>query len=465
MSVMTTEPTRGAVSGTGSSSQAARADIRRLTDRGLIAGVCAGLAQRLEIDAVIVRLAFVASALLGGLGLVVYLLAWVLIPTASVDAVTAARLRTRRANRQVTVGAGLLVLSVLLLLRALGLWFGDAIVWPAVVAIVGALLIWQESVKFPGLGTERQRASAGHSHGPAVVNQPPNGASSQQAPALADAVAWSRSVTSVVRWTGFGTPVLGRRALGKIGFGVSLVVGASLLFLWTNGALTKIGNAVLTVVVVLVALLLILAPLWWRLIKSLAAERAERMRSQQHTAVAAHLHDSVLQTLALIQRRAEDPGAVATLARHQERELRDWLSDRGRTQTGSSVARALQDAAVEIEASHGARVEVVIVGGDCPLDERGQAIVAAAREAILNAAKHGENSPVTVYAELAPGRLAIFVRDRGPGFDPASVPADRHGLRDSIMGRMTHYAGTATVRSTPGTGTEVQLSIKRQRKA
>lgn len=423
--------------------------------------MCAGLAQQLAIDAVIVRLAFLAAALLGGLGVVVYLLAWVLIPTARVDAVSAARMRARRADRRIALGAGMLVLSLLLLLRALGWWLGDAIVWPLVAAAAGALLIWQQSTRPPARRMAHGPGRRGFSDALALTEQPDNDRGPQRM-AAAESIASSSTAAPAEPPTRLGAPALGGRALAKIGFGVSLVVGAGLLFLWTNGALSRLGHAALTVVVVLVALALILAPLWLRLIRSLADERAQRVRSQERTAVAAHLHDSVLQTLALIQRRAQEPSAVAALARHQERELRDWLSDRRQTPSGSSVADALKDAAAQIEGAHGARIEVVVVGRDCPVDAQCQALVGATREAMLNAAKHAGASTVAVYAEFDRERIAVYVRDRGPGFDPSSVPSDRHGLRDSIIGRMKRHGGSAAVRSLPGRGTEIELSVRRR---
>jgi signal transduction histidine kinase len=313
----------------------------------------------------------------------------------------------------------------MLLARALGLWVGDAIVWPVFAALVGALLIWQESSRLPWLSLPREAARRG---------------ASGLAP------------------TSLGGQAMGR-ALGTVAAGASLVLGAILLFLWANGAISKVSSAVLTVVAVLVAFTLILAPLWVRVLRSLTAERAERERSQERTAVAAHLHDSVLQTLALIQRRAQEPREVAALARRQERELRAWLSGAERANAGSTFTTAIEDAATDVEVAHGVLVEVVVVGGR-PLDEAGEAVVAAAREAIVNAAKFAGDGPIAVYAELTRERVEIFIRDRGPGFELELVPVDRRGLRDSIIGRMTRYGGRATVISTPGQGTEITLSLK-----
>jgi signal transduction histidine kinase len=253
---------------------------------------------------------------------------------------------------------------------------------------------------------------------------------------------------------------LGRPEVSRGGLGVALVLAGGFAFLWANGATRPAGEALLAGLAVLVAVALIFAPSWRRLARSLAAERTERIRSQERADVGAHLHDSVLQTLALIQRSAEDPKQVATLARRQERELRGWLAGGDSREPGERLAAALDAAAAEVEAAVGGSVEVVAVG-DCPLEERGEAVLAAAREAMLNAAKFAGDAPVSVYAELSEERIQVFVRDRGAGFDPAAVPQERRGVRESIMGRMRRARGRAAVRSLPGGGTEVEIALER----
>jgi signal transduction histidine kinase len=249
------------------------------------------------------------------------------------------------------------------------------------------------------------------------------------------------------------------RTLYRGGFGVALIVGAGLLFLYANGALSGFGDVALTALVAIAALGLILAPFWWRLASTLAAERGERIRSQERAELAAHLHDSVLQTLALVQQRADDPRTVASLARRQERELRDWLRGRTPTAKRDSLAAALEAAAEEVEEAHGVRIDVVAVG-DRRLDERAQALVAATREALTNAAKFAGGAPVSVYAELTPERAQVFVRDRGPGFRLDAVPPDRRGVRESIVGRMGRHGGSAVVHTAPAEGTEVELTLE-----
>jgi signal transduction histidine kinase len=334
----------------------------------------------------------------------------------------------RTGSRRLAVGVALLVLAALLAARQLGLLFSDAIVWPVVLAASGLVLIWRQ---WGGRG---------------VPASPP--ANLRTAPQAEAARQEERAAL---------------RTLYRGGFGVALIVGAGLLFLYANGALSGLGDVALTALVAIVALGLILAPFWSRLARTLAAERAARIRSEERAEVAAHLHDSVLQTLALVQQRSEDPKTVATLARRQERELREWL--RGRppvaAQAQDSFAAALELAAEEIEEAHGARIDVVAVG-DRRLDEHTRAVVAAAREALTNAAKFaGDEAPVSVYAEASPERVQVFVRDRGRGFDASAVPPDRRGVRDSIVGRMARHGGRGTVTSAPGAGTEVELTLER----
>jgi signal transduction histidine kinase len=213
----------------------------------------------------------------------------------------------------------------------------------------------------------------------------------------------------------------------------------------------------LAVLVVAVVLGVIFGPWIVRLARSLTEERAERIRSQERAEISAHLHDSVLQTLALVQQRSDDPQAVAALARRQERELRAWLGRRAAPGGAQTLGAALEAAAGEVERDHRARVEVVSVG-ELPLDDRAQALVAATREAMVNAAKFGDGS-VDVYAEAGPDRVEVFIRDRGPGFDLAQIAPDRRGVRESIIGRMERHGGKTVITSRPGEGTEVELTM------
>jgi signal transduction histidine kinase len=246
-------------------------------------------------------------------------------------------------------------------------------------------------------------------------------------------------------------------AISRTGIGIALVIAAGFAFLQATGALSAARNVLLAVLVAVVVLGVIFAPWILRLVRSLTEERSERIRSQERAEVAAHLHDSVLQTLALVQ-RSQDPQEVAALARRQERELRAWLAGRPAPGQGSRPAPALEAAAVDVEERHGIPVEVVVVG-DRDLDTKTEAVLAAAREAMTNAAKFGGGSPVDVYAEAGDGRLQVFVRDRGPGFDASDLPPDRRGVRESIVGRMERHGGRATITSSPANGTEVELEL------
>jgi signal transduction histidine kinase len=334
-----------------------------------------------------------------------------------------------RGSLRIAIGTALLVLSGLLFVRASGPWPGDAIVWPAAVAVLGALLI----LRAPAIAPRRHRGWAAH--------RPP-----EPAP--------PREPSVRVR-------VLHRPEVSRGGLGVALVLAGGFAFLWANGAMRPAGEALLVALAVLIAVALIFAPSWRRLARSLTAERTERIRSQERADVGAHLHDSVLQTLALIQQSAQDPKQVAALARRQERELRGWLAGSDSPEAGELLAAALDAAAAEVEVATGGSIEVVAVG-DCPLDERGGAVVAAAREAMLNAAKFAGEAPISVYAELSGERIQVFVRDRGAGFDPEAVPPERRGVRESILGRMQRAGGSATVRALPGGGTEVEIAIDRE---
>jgi signal transduction histidine kinase len=273
--------------------------------------------------------------------------------------------------------------------------------------------------------------------------------------AQADVTERSR-LTRAARWGGSQ----GNRWLtaARIAGGVALVgVGLLTFLVGHSGPSTTTGTLVLVGIVV-IGVGLVLGPLLWRLVQQVDAERREKLLSQQQADVAAHLHDSVLQTLALIQRKADDPRAVVALARAQERDLRAWLYEDPAAPT-SSLRAALEDTAAEVETLHGVPVEVVLVG-DAALDDGLVAMVRASREAMLNAARHSGAPAVDVFAEVEGRQVDVFVRDRGSGFDPDGVPADRLGLKGSVIGRMTRHGGRATVRSAPGEGTEVHLSME-----
>ncbi len=391
-------------------SEATPIALRRSPEKGYLGGVCAGFAVRLGIEPLLIRVAFVLALVAGGVGIPLYAVGWLLIPADGPEKPAFARLLTRRDTWLVAAGMGFLTLAGVLLLRTWGVWFlSDKIVFPLVVAAAGGALIWRQSQAAPD-------------------------APAQPAAALP------------------------RAAVNRVGVGVALVLGAALIFLWLNDMLAAAGDVILPVVGILVAAAIILARGWLRLGRSVASARAARIRSQERAEVAAHLHDSVLQTLALVQKRADDPAAVAALARRQERELRAWLNNTRPAGT-ATLAGALEAAAAEVEGDHHVPIEVVTVG-DGPLDEAASALVAAAREALVNASKFAGPEPISLFLEVEDARVEVFIRDRGPGFAVDDVPVDRRGVRDSIVGRMERHGGRATVHSTPGVGTEVELVIE-----
>jgi signal transduction histidine kinase len=263
--------------------------------------------------------------------------------------------------------------------------------------------------------------------------------------------------------------VLIARALGqgqevqevvRIALGVALLVAGVATFVALSDAAEAVGKGLVAALIVVAGLALIFLPWVRRLASELAEERRERIRSQERAELAAHLHDSVLQTLALIQRRSDSPETVVRLARRQERELRSWLSGPPRSSADRSLVAAVRRAAEEVEDLHGVPIEVVVVG-DCTLDESLDALVAAAREAMSNAARLSGADGVAVYLEVADDRVTLYVRDRGVGFDPEAVPPDRKGVSESIVGRMRRHGGLATIHTAPGAGTEVELELPR----
>jgi signal transduction histidine kinase len=251
-----------------------------------------------------------------------------------------------------------------------------------------------------------------------------------------------------------GAFFLVRRQKRLIGW--ALVAGAVAILL-TRGGDVGTGGPLLTPAAFAGGLLLVVAPWLWRTALERDAERTARIRSEERAEVAARVHDSVLQTLALIQKSSDDPRRVASLARRQERELRGWLF--GSYGEGSLVA-AIEEAATETEEVHDVRVEVA-TAGNAPLDDDLRALVLAAREAMVNAAKFAGTDEISVYVEVDGADASVFVRDRGVGFERSEVPPERRGLAESIEGRMSRHGGTAKITSAPGAGTEVELTLPR----
>lgn len=422
------------------SDRIARSPLRRDTRRGLVGGVLAGVGRRIGVNPTVLRIAFVvATVTTSGILLLVYLIAWAGLSDGENGRSGLrpfSQLRVR-SDWRVAAGVGLLTLSVLLTFRQLGIWWSDALIWPLVLSAFGTALLWGRSRAATAESTRGRTWAASENPG---AGRGARGDGRQGDPA---------PLTEPYRGL----------------FGMLFVIGAGLLVLSSNHIFGGVRDAALTAVVVTVAIAMILAPLLSRFGRSLAAERTERVRSQERAELAAHLHDSVLQTLALVQKRVDEPREVAALARRQERELRDWLAGGEEKPGRSSFATELRAAAVAIEDDHRVAIEIVVVG-DRRMDDRAEAVLGAVREGLLNAAKHAPGvAPIHVYAEAEGERLEVFLRDEGPGFEVDGVAADRRGLRESVVGRMERAGGQAEIRSSPGQGTEITLTIGSVRSA
>ncbi|MGF1431213.1 PspC domain-containing protein [Kitasatospora sp. LaBMicrA B282] len=309
----------------------------------------------------------------------------------------------------------MLVIGVMALLNVLHLQSSPPYAWPLLAIGVGVALVWRQ----------------------------------------ADDSRWQR-------WFGLEGGGKRRVALARVGAGVLLVTIGIITFLILQGTGSTVASVIEASLAVLAGVLVLTGPYALRMWQDLGAERTARIRAQERAEIAAHIHDSVLHTLTLIQRRAEDPKEVQRLARAQERELRLWLyrPEAAAEAAPDTLAERLREVVAEVEDRHGVQVELVCVG-DCPMDEGIAAQMQAAREAMVNAAKYGGGGPVQVYAEVEGRTVSVFVRDHGPGFDPETVPEDRMGVRESIIGRMKRNGGTARVRPAPDGGTEVELEMER----
>ncbi|MGP3966885.1 PspC domain-containing protein [Streptomyces sp. 6N223] len=406
-----------------------------------LGGVARGLAGHLGLPVSWVRIVFLFLLTANGLGILVYGIFWFVVPLGAAPSPAApapARRRwglrrLRQLRHRPEKGR---LLAFVMMAGALGVLganiqfpISDAALWPMLIVGVGAAVVW------------RQADDSRRAH-------------------------WA-AATRRGRWL----PLL--RSAAGAGLVCAGVAGFVVVRGTTDadGSADNLGIVLQASVAVVVGIALLAGPYVVRMVQDLSEERTLRIRAQERAEVAAHVHDSVLHTLTLIQRNAENPREVARLARAQERELRTWLyksaerpgesAEPEAEASPTTLAEAVRAAAAEVEDYHGVPIEVVCVG-DCPVDEQLTAQLQAAREAMVNAAKYGgEGGPVRVFAEVEGRTVFVSVRDRGPGFDPDAVPADRMGVRESIIGRMRRNGGTARVRSTPGEGTEVELTMKR----
>lgn len=366
------------------------------------------------VDATLVRIAFGVLSLAGGLGVVLYLGLALVLPEGARNEIVP---EGRRTGLRAGAGVALITAGLMLAARSAGFWFGDALVGPIAIAAVGAAVLWIRG----------------------------------------DAAA----ATSEEASNPLGILMQGRVSPLRVLFGAVLIFIGAGTFLAANatfgGPAQVIRMLVLPVIATVAGLLLIFGPWLYRLASQLTDERRERIRSEERTTLATHLHDSVLQTLALIQ-RTDDPQRMNHLARTQERELRAWLFGKVAPEAGETLSDLLQGFAGKCESRYPVMVDVVTVG-DVALDERLQEVAAACGEAINNAAKHSDAGSVSVYAEVEPEVLTIYVRDEGRGFSVTDVGADRRGISDSIEGRMKRAGGRAVIQSEPGRGTEVILTL------
>ncbi|HKO92017.1 MAG TPA: PspC domain-containing protein [Polyangiaceae bacterium] len=381
---------------------------RLRSDQRWLGGVAAAIAIEIGVAALPIRLAFVLLTLSQGIGLVLYASAWLWFtyhaqsrPGAAYVPVPKALTPARRQLGLLLVVCGLLVLSR----RLFSFGAEDATLWPVALAGFGMLLAWS---------------------------------------------------SGKMDWA---APYELLRAVG----GLFLVAAGVVAFIALNFGASVAPKALLVATAALSLVVVVVAPWLWRAASQLGEERLKRTRADERAELAAHLHDSVLQTLSLIQRHADDRNTTVQLARRQERELREWLFGRSREGNAADAPTfraALEQLGAEVEQLHQVPVEVVVVG-DGALDSRASAALGAAREALVNAARHSGTPRIDVYGELSPERLEIFVRDTGRGFERASVPGDRRGLLESIVGRMERAGGSAQIHSAPGKGCEVALLLPR----
>ncbi|HKD88250.1 MAG TPA: PspC domain-containing protein [Streptosporangiaceae bacterium] len=397
--------------------------VRRARDGQLFGGVAAGLAKRTGFSVALIRVVIVVATLAtSGFLAMPYVLAWLLIPAEGADRNIASKALADKRGIGLAAGLASVLVVALIIASALNAPWLTSLSVPIIVCATGLLLI------------------------------------SRNAPE--EELAYLRSLADPAGLT--ATAPRSRRVL-------RFLVGA-LLIIFGVFALVQ-GHERLALLRPLAGIMLLvggialaLGPWWLRIAREAVEERQARIRAEERAEMASRVHDSVLQTLALIQRRAGDQQQVVRLARAQERELRAWLFDgrppgsmEGQAATIADGVRLIQQ---EVEAQHGLAVDAVTVG-DCELDDDMSALLAAAREATVNAAKWSGAESVSLFAEVEPDSVSIFVRDRGRGFDPAAVPADRKGLAESVRARLARRGGSATIRSAPGEGTEVSLVMSR----
>ncbi len=405
-------------------SPGSRLPLRRERENGLVGGVMAGISTKTGIDVTALRVALVVITLLStGLAAAAYVVAWLLLPIRGDSANIASRAVADRRGIGIVALIASMLAVLLVVASVLDAGWLNAVAWPMIISVCGLVLIWRNA-------DPDEQAVLHRLAGPVFT----------PATAAAKERLWLRVLTTAV----------------LLGCGLAVLVNGR----HDTDLLPPLGGILLILAGTAVAL----GPWWLRVARDLVAERQARIRAEERADMAARVHDSVLQTLALIQRRATEPQQVIQLARSQERELRAWLFDDQAPGTikgeGITLAAGIKKIQQDVEAQHRIAVDAVTVG-DCELDEDLEATLAAAREATVNAAKWSGSDTVSLFAEVEPEAVSIFVRDRGRGFDPDAVSSDRRGLAESVRARMTRRGGSATIRSAPGQGTEVTLAMPR----
>jgi signal transduction histidine kinase len=398
--------------------------LRREIDGSLLGGVANGIARRTGFDVGLVRAIIVVAALVtSGFAAAAYVVAWLLVPAAGAKTSIGSRALADKRGLGLAAGVMSVVVLALVIASALNAAWITSLATPLIVCAVGLALIWRNAPQ-----------------------------------AELDVL---RGLTDPVAMTAPGTRT--RRVL-RILLALGLLVGGLVALLSGHAKSYEVLRPLAGVLLLVGGIATALGPWWLRIARDLVAERQARIRAEERADMATRVHDSVLQTLALIQRRAGDPHQVVQLARAQERELRSWLFDGrppgsidGQAATISDAVRLIQQ---DVEAQHGMQVDAVTVG-DCELDEDLTALLAAAREATVNAAKWSGADVVSLFTEVEPESVSLFVRDRGRGFDPAVVPPDRKGLAESVHARMARRGGSVVVKSAPGEGTEISLTMPR----
>jgi len=375
--------------------------FRRSTSDRLLTGVAGGIGERLGIRPIYIRAAFLSAMLAGGLGLLVYVLAALLVPEADEQPEPSSTTTRQK------IGIGVMFAAGMLLFKGIGLWFGP-VTWPIILVLFGLAI----AIDTSGFNYEQ-------------------------------------SLQGVL-----GTS---RRPWWLVLAGLGMMVIGLAFVLTSIDALQSTGALVVATILTLVGFLIVGGPWLWSLIEDLGTERRARIRSEERAEMAAHLHDSVLQSLALIQ-RTDDPKRMVTLARAQERDLRAWLYDPDASDE-ETLRGALGAAAARVEEAHDIPVSVVVVGEDELSSTRQKSLVGATTEAMMNSARHSGAQKVSVFAEATEEGVEVFVTDQGRGFNPEVVAKDRKGISESIRGRMSRNGGTAEIESSEGIGTEVHLTM------